>query len=352
MHKNHIAAQVATSAPLSIVNNTNSPLRIWPVSKEPAPLPLALKGRHILTGEEFSQVELRALLDFAARLKEERKQGRAKLWLAGKQLAMVFEKPSLRTRVSFTVGMQDLGGHAIDIPSSNRKFEEPQDTARVLEGYCQAIMVRTFEQEVLETMARSVKVPVINALSNDHHPCQALADLLTIKERFGKLEGTKLAYVGDGNNVLHSLLLLGGFLGMEVHYACPEGYAPNAQIVFRAQERAKVGGGKIVAHSTPQEAVQGAHAIYTDVWTSMGYEAENEKRLKAFQGYKVDEALHALADSSAVVMHCLPMNRDEEISGALADSQHSAIFEQSENRLHVQKALLVGLMREWVRQSY
>lgn len=360
MHKNELTQQLSprstqqVSAVPSYVEESVSTVRprirrsMWSVSKEPAPLPLGLTGRHILTGEELSLVELNTILDFAIHLKQQRSEGRSSLWLPARQLALVFDKPSLRTRVSFTVGMQDLGGFAIDIPSSQKKTEEPEDTARVLAGYCHGIMVRTFDQKTLERMARVSRVPVINGLSDEHHPCQALADLQTLKENFGTLKGLKLAYVGDGNNVLNSLLLMAPLLGVEVRYSCPKGYEPNPTILFRAQQRAIAHGGAVVACATPEEAVKGSQAIYTDVWTSMGFEAENEARMQAFAGYKVDEALHELADKDAVLMHCLPMNRDVEISGKLADSSHSVIFQQSENRLHAQKALLVGLMAEWV----
>ena len=342
MHKNEQSAAASTvtaPAPLARVRR-----RVWTVQKEPAPLPLGLTDRHILTGEELSFHEMHSILDFAIALKKQRLEGQARIWLPGRQLAMIFEKPSLRTRVSFTVAMQDLGGFAIDIPSTQRKTEEPEDTARVLAGYCHAIMVRTFEQKILDRMSRVSRVPIINALSDEHHPCQALADLQTLQENFGSLKGLKLAYVGDGNNVLNSLMLMAPVLGVEVRWACPKGYKPSKEIVFRAKERAKAHGGAVVECLSPEEAVIGAHALYTDVWTSMGFEEENEVRMKAFQGFKVDEALHELADPDAVVMHCLPMLRDVEISGALADSKHSVIFQQSENRLHAQKSLLVGLL--------
>lgn len=341
MHKNEQTA----ATPLNVtVPQARVRRRVWTVNKEPAPLPLGLTDRHILTGEELSHYEMQSILDFAITLKKQRLEGRSRVWLPGRQLGMLFEKPSLRTRVSFTVGMQDLGGFAIDIPSTQRKSEEPEDTARVLAGYCHAIMVRTFEQKVLDRMARVSRVPIINALSDEHHPCQALADLQTLQENFGSLKGLKLAYVGDGNNVLNSLMLMAPVLGVEVRYACPKGYKPAKEILFRAKERAKTYGGAVIECSSPEEAVKDAQAIYTDVWTSMGFEKENEARLKAFQGFKVDEALHGLAASDAVVMHCLPMIRDVEISGALADSKHSVIFQQSENRLHAQKSLLVGLL--------
>jgi ornithine carbamoyltransferase len=341
MHKNEHAN---LPSPLSSNVVARVRRRVWTVNKEPAPLPLGLTDRHVLTGEELSRLELKSVIDFASTLKKQRLEGRARVWLPGRQLALVFEKPSLRTRVSFTVAMQDLGGFAIDIPSSQRKSEEPEDTARVLAGYCHGLMVRTFSQKILDRMARVSPVPVINGLSDEHHPCQALADLQTLQENFGELKGLKLAYIGDGNNVLNSLLLLAPALGVEVRYACPKGYKPAPKIVFRAQERAKTHGGAVVDCESPQDAARGAHALYTDVWTSMGFETENEARLQAFKGFKIDEALYELADPDAVVMHCLPMNRDVEISGTLADSPHSVIFQQSENRLHAQKSLLVGLL--------
>jgi ornithine carbamoyltransferase len=342
MHKNE--QPVAAPSANAPATSARVRRRVWEVQKEPAPLPLGLTDRHILTGEELSFHEMQSIIDFAIALKKQRQEGRSRVWLPGRQLGMIFEKPSLRTRVSFTVAMQDLGGFAIDIPSTQRKTEEPEDTARVLAGYCHAIMVRTFEQKILDRMARVSRVPIINALSDEHHPCQALADLQTLQENFGNLRGLKLAYVGDGNNVLNSLMLMAPVLGVEVRHACPKGYKPAKEIVFRAKERAKVHGGAVIECVSPEEAVLDAHAIYTDVWTSMGFEDENEARLKAFQGFKVDERLHSLADPDAVVMHCLPMLRDVEISGALADSGHSVIFQQSENRLHAQKSLLVGLL--------
>jgi ornithine carbamoyltransferase len=310
----------------------------------PEVLPFELATKRVLTGEELSVREVAELLDFASLLKKQRAVGNLKAHLQGKQLALIFEKPSLRTRVSFQVGMNELGGASIEIVSNNRKSEEPEDTARVLEGYCQGIMARTFEHSTIERMAQVTKAVVVNGLSDLHHPCQGFADILTLKERFGTLKGIKLAYVGDGNNVLHSLLLLLPFMGGEVRFACPEGYGPNAEIVARAQARAAKSGGKVVVCKTPEEAVAGVHAIYTDVWTSMGFEAENAKRVKDFAGYQVNEKLHALADKGAVVMHCLPMIRGQEISKTLPDQPCSAIFQQSENRLHVQKALLVGMM--------
>lgn len=308
----------------------------------PASLRLNFKG--FLTGEELSRSELLSLLELAKLLKAQRSKGRSKPLLSGQQIGLYFEKPSLRTRVSFTVAANELGGNAIEIVGSNVKHEEPEDTIRVLGGYLHALMVRTFEHSSLERMVSKSAIPVINGLSDDHHPCQALADLLTIKEHFPILKGIEIAYVGDGNNVLNSLLLLAPMLGITVRYACPQGYAPKAEIVARAQKRASENGGRVLAFNSPQEAVQGAHAVYTDVWTSMGFEAENEARLKAFAGYQINEELMKFAHPNAIVMHCLPMVRGLEISETLPDAPCSAIFQQSENRLHVQKALLLGLL--------
>ncbi|MBS1983943.1 MAG: ornithine carbamoyltransferase [Bdellovibrionales bacterium] len=306
--------------------------------------PFSLLSKHILTGEEMSFQEVQTLLNLASALKQERHAGIFRPLLPNRQLALYFEKPSLRTRVSFTAAMQDVGGNAIEIVVENTKGEGPEDTARVLSGFCHGIMARTFSHETIERMAAVSKASVINGLSDLHHPCQALADVLTLKETFGSLQGLKVAYVGDGNNVLHSLLLFVPFLGGELHYACPQGYQPNKEILWSAQVRAKAFGGTIVACPTPADAVRGAQAIYTDVWTSMGFEEEKLAREKAFEGYQVNEKLYALADKNAAIMHCLPMVRGQEIAEGMPEHPNSVIFQQSENRLHAQKALLIGLL--------
>jgi ornithine carbamoyltransferase len=305
-----------------------------------------LKTKHFLTGEELTRSELLGLLDYADELREKRRSGQLPPLLSGQHLAMLFEKQSLRTRVSFTVAMQELGGFAVDSVASTRKKEEPEDLARVLAGYCHAILLRTHEHNSLDRLAAKSPVPVINGLSDTHHPCQVLADLLTLKQYFKSLEGLKLAYVGDGNNMLHSLLLLAPFLGVHVSYACPPGFEPNAFIVKSAKKRAKEGGGAISAHQSPATAAKGAHALYTDVWTSMGFESEEADREKAFEGYQLNEELYALAAPNAIVMHCMPMVRGKEISETMADHPNSALFRQSENRLHAQKALLIGLLSQ------
>lgn len=303
-----------------------------------------LKTRHFLTGEELSKDELNGLLDLAQTLKEERSKGILRKDLAGKNMTLLFEKPSLRTRVSFTVALQECGANAVELVSLTRKKEEPKDTAQVLATYSHGIMVRTFEHKILEKMADSCPVPIVNGLSDSHHPCQVLADLLTLKQNFGKLEGLKLAYIGDGNNMLHSLLLLLPFLGVHVHYSCPEGYEPNSIIVKNANKRAKEGGGSITNFESPAEAVKGVNAIYTDVWASMGQESEEAEKEKAFTDYQVNEELYALAAQNAIILHCMPMVRGKEITDAMADHKNARLYPQAENRLHAQKALLIGLM--------
>ncbi len=305
---------------------------------------LKLKTKHFLTGCELSRTELSELLVVADRLREQRLAGFSRDDLRGKSIVLLFEKPSLRTRVSFTVAVQELGGYVMEIDALGRKKETPEDTIRVLGGYCHGVMVRTHAHAGLEAMISKSPVPVINGLSDSHHPCQVLADLLTLLQTFKQLKGVKLAYVGDGNNMLHSLLLLAPFLGVELHYACPKGYEPSALVVKTAARRARDGGGTIVAHSDPIKAVTSANAIYTDVWTSMGFEQEETDRDRDFAGYCLDENLYRHASPGALIMHCMPMIRDKEIAASLVDHESSALFRQSENRLHAQKALLVGLL--------
>ncbi len=310
-----------------------------------------LTTKHFLTGEELSQEELLNLLHCAVYLKANKRQ---KI-LQDKTVALLFEKSSLRTRMSFSVGIEQLSGNVLEINSTQRKKETPADTIRVMQGYVDGLMMRTFEHEILEEMVKYAEIPVINGLSDLHHPCQALADLQTLLECFGKLKGLKLCYVGDGNNVLHSLLLLAPFVGVDVHYACPEGYKPDSKILARAKVRAKRGGAQIKEFKTPQEAVAGVDAIYTDVWTSMGQEDEQAERLKVFEGYQVNKELYELADSKAVIMHCMPIHEDQEITREMIEHPCSVLFQQSENRMHAQKALLTGLysfeeMRPWQPQ--
>jgi len=299
---------------------------------------------HFLTGAEWNPLELRGVVDLAEQLRIERSQGVPRRDLAGKSLAMLFEKPSLRTHVSFTVAMQELGGNIVESFSINRKKEEPEDVGRVLSGYCHGIMLRTHEHSILERMASKTRIPVINGLSDTHHPCQILADVLTLKQHFNSLEGLKLAYVGDGNNILHSLMLLMPAFGIHVSYSCPVGFQPNAFVVRQARALCREYGGSITAATSPVNAVKKANAIYTDVWTSMGSEGEEQEREEAFKNFQVNETLYSFAAPGAVIMHCLPMIRGKEITDGMADHENSVLFRQSENRLHVQKALLLRLL--------
>ncbi len=303
---------------------------------------LQFKSNHFLTGEELTQRELQALIEGAEMLRK-RRGVEVNETLKGKTVALIFEKPSLRTRVSFTVGVQELGGYVMELLSSQRKSEDPEDTIRVLQGMVHGVMLRTFEHETLERMVSKATIPVINGLSDSHHPCQAIADLLTMYQRHGKLKGLTCTYIGDGNNVLHSLLLLAPFVGVNVNYACPKGYQPDPAIVERAQARAARGGAKITAFESASDAAKGAHALYTDVWTSMGQEKENAVRLKAFKDYQLNAKLLAKADPSCIIMHCLPMVKGQEITEDMVEHPRSALFQQAENRLHAQKALMIGL---------
>jgi ornithine carbamoyltransferase len=310
-----------------------------------------LRGRDLLSVADLSVEEVERLFDRAADLKAEdrarRAQGRAASTpLAGRTLAMLFQKPSLRTRVTFEAGMNQLGGHAIylteDVVMGAR--ESVRDVARNLERFVDAIVARTGPHEVVVELAAQASIPVINGLTLREHPCQALADLFTIRERYGSLAGRVLAFVGDGNNVYHSLALLGSMLGLEVRLAHPDGYGPNPRIIARAEELARATGGRLSFGSDPAELVRGADVVYTDAWTSMGQEAEAEARRDAFRGFTVDDALLDAAGRQAVAMHCLPAHRGEEITSAVMDGPRSIIWDQSENRLHVQKALLVEIL--------
>jgi len=308
-------------------------------------MPVAsLRGRDLVSASDLSAAEIQLLFARAAALKAEHQLYRRHIDppLQGRTLAMLFQRPSLRTRVTFEAGMTQLGGHAIylteDVVMGAR--EAVRDVARNLERFVDAIMARTGPHEVVAELAAQASIPVINGLTIREHPCQALADLFTMHERFGDLHGRVLAFVGDGNNVYHSLALMGATLGMEVRLAHPSGYGPNERIVARALELAAASGGRLVFSQDPGQVVTGAAAIYTDAWTSMGQEVEAEERREAFRDYQVNAALVALAPE-AVVMHCLPAHRGEEITSDVMDGPQSVIFDQSENRLHAQKAFLV-----------
>jgi ornithine carbamoyltransferase len=268
--------------------------------------------------------------------------------LQGKTLALIFEKPSLRTRVSFDVGMHQLGGFCLYLSPAEislGKRESIHDVAKNLERMVQGIVIRTFAHEIVEEMAAHCDIPVINGLTDFSHPCQAMADFLTICEVKGRVKGIKLAFVGDGNNVAHSLLFAGGQLGAEVCIGSPHGYEPRVDAVAWALHRASQTGGKVTVTNDPKAAVAGADIVYTDVWTSMGQESERAARRQVFRPYQVNGKLFALAKPDAIFMHCLPAHRGEEVTADVIDSEHSVAFQQAENRLHVQKAILIELMK-------
>lgn len=298
-----------------------------------------------LSIDDLSPQELADLLDRSAAVKADpRAHARG---LAGRTVAMIFEKPSTRTRVSFEVAISSAGGHPLALSSTELQLgrgETVEDTGRVLSRYVDAIVLRTFEQERLEALARAATVPVVNALSDFEHPCQALADLLTVREARGGLAGLTLTYLGDGNNVTHSLLLAGAKAGMRVRAATPPGFEPIPQVVQRASDIAAQTGGAIEITNDWQAACAGADVLYTDVWASMGQESEADERALLFSAYALDEEKVALAGSEAVVLHCLPAHRGQEITDAVIDGPRSRVWDQAENRLHTQKALLLRLL--------
>lgn len=299
--------------------------------------------RHFLDLTDWSSKALWELLQLAVHLKTEWRAGGNKPVLQGKVLGMVFQKPSLRTRVSFEVGMLHLGGSAIMLGPSEiglGKRESIADVSRVLSGYVQCIMARVFDHQHVIDLAKYSRVPVINGLSDDQHPCQALADMLTIYEHYGHLKGLKLAYVGDGNNVAVSLLQAAAHFGMNFAIAAPEGY----ELPVRMLDEARESGIRVEASTRPEQIIDGAHAVYTDTWVSMGQEDEVAAREKIFSAYQVNQTLLKQAAPGAIVLHCLPAHRGQEITDDVADGPQSAIFPQAENRLHAQKALLVQLM--------
>ncbi len=307
------------------------------------PSPSPLSGRDCLTLAEFEPSEVRLILDEAARIKTYRKARVSFQPLRGRTLAMVFQKPSNRTRVSFEVGMYQLGGHALYLNPDEiqlGKRETPSDTGRVLARYIDAIMVRTFDHEELEELAAAADVPVVNGLSDSHHPCQALADLLTIREEFGSLEGIKISYIGDGNNVAHSLAIACALTGAQLTIAHPEGHAPDKKVLELAESL----GAAPTLTQDPERAASGARVLYTDVWASMGQESEAGARREKFAAYQVDEDLMSLADENAIFLHCLPAHRGEEVSAGVIDGPASRVFDQAENRLHAQEALLYLLL--------
>jgi len=308
---------------------------------------LRLKGRSFLTLHDYTPAEIGGLLDLAADLKARQRAGKAHALLPGRVLAMIFEKSSTRTRVSFEVGMFQLGGHALFLSSSDIQLklgETIKDTANVLSRYASAIMIRTFAQQDVADLAAYGQVPVINGLTDDFHPCQIMADMLTIREHFGGLQERRLVYVGDGNNVAHSLMLGGAKMGMHVTICTPGGYEPKEWVVKWAQEDARQTGATIALARDPHVAARGADVLYTDTWASMGQEAEHARRVKDLAGYQIDETLLSEASPQARVMHCLPAHWGEEISESVVYSPQSIVFDQAENRLHAQKAIMAALI--------
>ena len=294
---------------------------------------------------DLSSQDIHEILDTADQMKYSQKHGLPHDYLRGKTLAMIFEKNSTRTRVSFEVGMYQLGGHALFLSGKESQIgrgEPVEDTARVLARYCDGIMIRTFAQKEVEELARYASIPVINGLTDFAHPCQVLADLMTIREKLTRLEGLKLAFVGDGNNMANSIIVGGLKCGMDVSVACPEGYDPDEQVLDFAKT---VTDAKFQLVRTPEEAVSGADVVITDVWASMGQEEERQQRLRDFAGYCVDSRLLRLAKPGCMVQHCLPAHRGEEISAEVFEAHADEIFEEAENRLHAQKAVMYLLMR-------
>ncbi|MDP9728318.1 ornithine carbamoyltransferase [Alicyclobacillus sp. TC] len=309
----------------------------------------SLRGRHLLDFSDITSEELKRLLQLAHVLKEAQKSGFTHHLLQGKTLAMIFDKASTRTRVSFEVGMSQLGGSALFLSSEQTQLSRGEplpDTARVLSRYVDGIMVRTFAHASLQELASYATVPVINGLTDEHHPCQLLADVLTLEEHFGSLAGLTVAYVGDGNNLAHSWLQIAPKLGIHIRVATPPGYSPLQSVVDEAKMHAVMQRSQVLVTTDAERAVTGADVIYTDVWTSMGDEEEYEERLQVFAPYQVNANLVSKANPNYLFLHCLPAHRGEEVSAEIIDGPHSKVFDQAENRLHAQKAVLAALMAD------
>jgi ornithine carbamoyltransferase len=318
----------------------------------PQPAITNIPGRDLVSIRDLSPIEVESLFHLAGRMKARPQDFRSVL--AGKHIAMFFEKPSLRTRLTFEAGICGLGGTVSFLDQRHERLDAREtlsDIAHNLERWVGGIVLRTFAHETVEGMAELACVPVINALSEVEHPCQALADYFTLHEKFGNLKKICLAYIGDGNNVMHSLLLTAALLGSKIRIATPKGYGPNPQILSDAHEIAKNTGAIIEVMTDPHRAVKGADAIYTDAWTSMGHEHETEERARIFPPYQVNDKLMSEAAPHAVFMHCLPAHRNEEVTDSVIDSASSVVFDQAENRMHVQKAILMMLIGGKSRQS-
>jgi ornithine carbamoyltransferase len=311
----------------------------------PRPLPSTFPGRDLVSIRDLSPIEVESLFDLAGVIKTRPEDFRSAL--AGKHVALFFEKPSLRTRLTFEAGIAGLGGSVSFVDQRHERLdarESLSDIAHNLERWVSAIVLRTFAHETVEGMAEHACVPVINALSEVEHPCQALADYFTLQEKFGNLKKTCLAYVGDANNVMHSLMLTAALLGSKIRIATPKGYGPDPTILADTHVIAKKTAASIDIMTDPHKAVRGADAIYTDAWTSMGHEHESEERARIFPPYQVNNELMAAAARHVVFMHCLPAHRNEEVTDAVMDSMQSIVFDQAENRMHIQKAILMMLV--------
>lgn len=304
-----------------------------------------LSVQNLVSDRELGRADVNLILNFAERVKAS--PGSFARALEGRQLALIFEKPSLRTRVTFEVAMTSTGGHAIYLDHAKPRLGEREsikDIAKNLERWVDGIVARTYAQSAVDELAEHAAIPVVNALTDAWHPCQALGDFMTLGEKFGRLKGFKMAFVGDGNNVCHSLMMTGAKLGVALNVATPAGFEPKAEIFEEAKTIARKNGGRVHLGHDPAEAVSGAHAVYTDVWASMGQEFAAHLRAQVFAPYQVNEALMSRADSGAVFMHCLPAHRGQEVSEGVMDSPRSIVYEQAENRLHVEKALLILLL--------
>lgn len=303
-----------------------------------------MSKRDFIALEDYSPEDIESILKLAQQLKKD--PHKKSNLLKGKSIALIFQKPSNRTRVSFETGIFQLGGNAIYLAPDDislGKREPTADIARTLSRYVGGIVARVFDHQDLVELSKFSNVPVINALSDLSHPCQALADILTVKEKFGKLKGIKMAYIGDGNNMSNSLMIAAAKVGMHMFIATPKGYEPNADYVKKVQVSAKVTGARITLTHDPKEAAKGSDVLYTDTWVSMGQEEETKRRLKDFDGYQIDTDLAALASRNHIFMHCLPAHRGQEVSADVIDGKHSVVFDEAENRLHVQKAVMVFL---------
>lgn len=308
-----------------------------------------LRGRDLLDFSDYTTAELQALLRLAAVLKEAQKTGFAHTLLAGKTLGMIFDKSSTRTRISFEVGMLQLGGHALFLPGNalqTGRGEPIADTAQVMSRYMDGVMIRTYGHEIVQEFARYASIPIINGLTDEHHPCQVLADALTIQEHKGYLEGITVAYFGDGNNMAHSWLQLAPKLGMNIRIATPSGYQPLTEVIEEAKRHAVSNGTQVLVTTDPTRAIEGADVVYTDVWASMGEENHAEQKKEHFERYQVNAELTKNAQSDFIFMHCLPAHRGEEVAAEIIDGPHSVVFDEAENRLHAQKAVMSAVMAD------